>query len=161
MLASNNQLLTPEDSSAYTQATINGGLRGLAIGTGIAVPGHFALMRYSHNYKALPIPLKAFGAVVVILPCLSISAEKAGEAYERSQWSGIGKRELDMKEKREQERLANLTTQARLNDWAGRNRYGIIAGGWVFLLEKRVERYKGMNADVMLDGLLRWLLPSV
>jgi len=118
-------------------------------------------MRYSHNYKALPIPLKAFGAVVVILPCLSISAEKAGEAYDRSQWSGIGKRELDMKEKREQERLANLTTQARLNDWAGRNRYGIIAGGWVFLLEKRVERYKGMNADVMLDGLLRWLLPSV
>jgi hypothetical protein len=139
---SNSQLLTKEDSSAYTQATINGGLRGLAIGTGIAVPGHFALMRYSHNYKALPIPLKAFGAVVVILPCLSISAEKAGEAYERSQWSGIGKRELDMKEKRESERLAGLSTQARLNDWAGRNRYGIIAGGWVFLLSDRL-RQKG------------------
>jgi hypothetical protein len=86
-------------------------------------------MARSATYRALPIPLKAFAGVVVILPCLSISAEKAGEAYERSQWSGIGKRELDMKEKREQERLANMGTGARLSDWAGRNRYGIIAGG--------------------------------
>jgi hypothetical protein len=123
------QLLTPEDASAYQDATINGGLRGLAIGSAIAVPGHFALMARSATYRALPIPLKAFAGVVVILPCLSISAEKAGEAYERSQWSGIGKRELDMKEKREQERLANMGTGARLSDWAGRNRYGIIAGG--------------------------------
>jgi hypothetical protein len=101
----------------------------MAIGGAIAVPGHFALMSRSVNYRALPIPLKAFAAVVVFLPCMSISAEKAGEAYERSQWKGIGKRDLDMKEKREQERLENLSTSGRISDWAGRNRYGIIAGG--------------------------------
>ena len=60
---------------------------------------------------------------------MSISAEKAGEAYERSQWKGVGKRELDMKEKREEERLAQMGTADRFKDWAGRNRYGMIAGG--------------------------------
>lgn len=86
-------------------------------------------MARSSTYRALPIPLKAFAGVVVILPCISVSAEKAGEAYERSKWSGVGKRELDMKEKREEERLANMGTSARLSDWAGKNRYGLIAGG--------------------------------
>jgi len=127
--AADIQLLTPEDSNAYQQSVINGGLRGLAIGSAIAVPGYFGLMRASSTFRLLPIPLKAFASVVVILPSISISAEKAGEAYERSQWSGIGKQELDLKERREQERLASMGTQARLNDWAGRNRYGIIAGG--------------------------------
>jgi len=139
------QVLTSEDSNAYTQATINGGLKGLAIGTGIAVPGHFGLMRASTFYKALPIPLKAFAGVVTILPCISISAEKAGEAYERSQWSGIGKRELDLQEKREQERLEALGTSARVKDWAGRNRYGIIAGGYVYPTNPGLE---GKNADI-------------
>ena len=88
-------------------------------------------MARSSTYRALPIPLKAFAGVVVILPCMSISAEKAGEAYERSQWKGVGKRELDMKEKREEERLAEMSTTARFKDWAGRNRYGMIAGGSV------------------------------
>lgn len=93
------------------------------------MPGHFGLMARSSTYRALPIPLKAFAGVVVILPCISISAEKAGEAYERSQWRGVGKKELDLKEKREEERLASMGTTQRLSDWAGRNRYGIIAGG--------------------------------
>jgi hypothetical protein len=150
----NLQVVTTEDSNAYTQSIINGGLKGLAIGTGIAVPGHFGLMRASTFYRALPIPLKAFAGVVTILPCISITAEKSGEAYERSQWSGMGKRELDMKEKREQERLEALGTSARVKDWAGRNRYGIIAGGYVFVY------LNGMTMLINPDGQLRWHLHS-
>jgi len=111
-------------------------------------------MRASTFYRALPIPLKAFAGVVTILPCISISAEKAGEAYERSQWSGIGKRELDLQEKREQERLEALGTSARVKDWAGRNRYGIIAGGCVLV------HVNGRVVLINADGQHQWHLHS-
>ncbi|EIW73244.1 hypothetical protein M231_07877 [Tremella mesenterica] len=124
------KILTPEDAQAYSQATISGGIKGSLLGVSLWVPLHYTLLRRSVQYRALPLPLKAFGAVVVVLPCISITAEKAGEAYERSQWTGIGKRELDSKAQREEERWERMSIQEKVKDWTGRHKYGVIAGGW-------------------------------
>ncbi len=72
--------------------------------------------------------MKAFGFIIVGIPCISVSAEKAGEAFERSQWSGTGKIELDKEAERERRRLEGMTVSDRVKDWASRNQFGIIGG---------------------------------
>jgi hypothetical protein len=63
------------------------------------------------------------------VPTITITAEKAGEAYDRSQWTGVGKRELDAEAQRETERWQGLSTTERMTDFAKQNKYGLIAAG--------------------------------
>ena len=52
--------------------------------------------------------------------------EKAGERYDRSQWTGVGKMEMDAVADRERKRVEGLSRGKQLGEWAGKNRYGII-----------------------------------
>jgi hypothetical protein len=62
------------------------------------------------------------------VPCISISGEKAGEAFERSKWTGVGKEELDRERFRKETRWESLSTTGKVKDWAARNKWGLIAG---------------------------------
>ncbi|WRT63270.1 uncharacterized protein IL334_000173 [Kwoniella shivajii] len=125
------KLATKEDIQNYNDATINGGLRGAALGVGLSTSLFYILRRQSAYYRNLPTPLKALGYVVIIMPCVSISGEKAGEAYTRSQYDGIAKRELDREAQIEHERWQNLSTVQKGTDWAGRHKYGLVGASWV------------------------------
>jgi hypothetical protein len=77
--------------------------------------------------------LKALGLVVISVPCISISAEKAGEAYERSMWTGVGQREIERRGAVEEQQWEELSTGEKIKNWANRNQYGIVGGRSVFL----------------------------
>lgn len=62
------------------------------------------------------------------MPCISISAEKAGEAYGQAEWSGVGKEEMDLQRAREEERLRGMTAMERATEWAKGHKYQVIMG---------------------------------
>ncbi|WVR03131.1 hypothetical protein IAU60_000121 [Kwoniella sp. DSM 27419] len=125
------KLATADDFRAYHDATVAGGIRGAVLGTGLAVPSYLILKRRSQAYRNLPTPLKALGAVMIMVPCISISAEKAGEAFTRSQYSGVAKRELDREAQEEADRWEQMSFVQKMGDWAGRRKYALIGVGWV------------------------------
>ncbi|WVF66604.1 hypothetical protein IAT40_001344 [Kwoniella sp. CBS 6097] len=125
------KLASAEDFRGYNDATINGGIRGTFLGFGLAIPSYFILNKRVAAYRNLPAPLKALGAVMVVVPCISISAEKAGEAFTRTQYTGVAKRELDREAMVEAERWEKMSSVDKLGDWAGRHKYQMIGLGWV------------------------------
>ncbi len=122
------QFWTKEQEAAAWNANVRGGLEGTAIATAITVPGYYLLHRSLPAFRQLPLPLKAFGITVVAVPCIIINAEKAGEAYERSQWTGLGKEELDRTEIKEAQRWDGLSSGQKVQDWASRHKWGIVGG---------------------------------
>jgi hypothetical protein len=121
------QVVTPEQAQGYRSATIAGGLKGAGLGFGIAIPAHFLLQRRA-AYRAVPITLKTLGYVCLLVPLISIAAEKSGEAYDRSQWTGVGARELERSRDKEERRWEDLSSSQKVRDWAARNKWGLIAG---------------------------------
>ncbi|WWD22739.1 hypothetical protein CI109_107232 [Kwoniella shandongensis] len=119
-----------KDFRGYQDATVNGGLKGALLGAGISIPAYYVLMQRSATYRALPLPLKALGAVVIVVPSVYISAEKAGERFSKSQYTGVGKRELDRELLEERERWDKLGFVGKTQDWAGRHKFGLIGAGW-------------------------------
>ncbi|WVO16032.1 hypothetical protein L204_103697 [Cryptococcus depauperatus] len=124
------KVVTQEDVRGYTDATITGGIKGAFIAVGLAVPAHLLLTRRVPIYRTLPLSLRALGYVTLVVPCISISAEKAGEAYNRSGYSGIGQKEIDYELEMEREKWDKMTKYQKAADWAGRHKYGIIGAGW-------------------------------
>lgn len=122
------QFENEEQAAAHRSASIQGGARGLLYGAGIAVPLHFLLARRA-GYRAIPTSLKALGYTVLVLPIMSVTSEKAGEAYVRSTWTGVGLTEIQREKMREEQRIHNLDTADKIKDWAKRNKWGLIAGG--------------------------------
>ncbi|RSH89534.1 hypothetical protein EHS25_002084 [Saitozyma podzolica] len=123
------KVVTPEQAQGYRSATIAGGLKGAGLGFGIAIPAHFLLQRRA-AYRAVPITLKTLGYVCLLVPLISIAAEKSGEAYDRSQWTGVGARELERSRDKEERRWEDLSSSQKVRDWAARNKWGLIAGSW-------------------------------
>jgi hypothetical protein len=117
--------LKKDDQGAYTQAVYKGGLQGTALAAGINIPLHFILRRRP-QYNAIPVTLKALGYVVLTIPCISIAAEKAGEAFIRSTWTGTGKNELDRDAQRAAMRWDSLGTWQKAQDWGSRHKWGLI-----------------------------------
>lgn len=68
------------------RATVAGGLKGLAGGLALALPGAYLLNQRWAYYRALPRNLKAFGIVVVAVPSFIIPAEHAGMRFEKLRW---------------------------------------------------------------------------
>ncbi|WWC67256.1 uncharacterized protein I206_101163 [Kwoniella pini CBS 10737] len=125
------KLASTEDIQAYNDATINGGIRGIMYGIGLSVPGFYLLNKRVAAYRSLPTPLKAAGYVMVIVPCISITAEKQGEAFTRSQYSGVAKLELDREAEIEHQRWQSLSSVQKLGDWAARHKYQLVGASWV------------------------------
>ena len=149
----------PPLTLSYVNATINGGIRGAALAAAICTPSYFLLKSRSATYRALPIPLKALGLVVISVPCISISAEKAGEAYERSMWTGVGQRELVRQGEVAEQRWEELSTGEKIKNWANRNQYGIVGGSWAASMAIAfgiVTR----NKYASLPQKVRWLLSA-
>jgi hypothetical protein len=109
-------------------ANVAGGVRGAAYAGAICIPGVWALQRYSPKFRQLPLPLKALGVVVVTVPLISVGAEKAGEAYQQSLWTGVGLKELTAEQQRAQDRWERLSTSEKVKDWAINHQYTLVGG---------------------------------
>ncbi|KAJ9126845.1 hypothetical protein QFC24_001878 [Naganishia onofrii] len=110
-------------------ANVRGGIKGALIAAGITIPGSLALHRFSPTYRNLPLPAKAFAAVVIAVPTIVVNAETAGVDYERSLWSGTGKRELDRKAQADIDKWDRMSSGDKFRDWAKRNQWSMVGGG--------------------------------
>lgn len=111
-----------------------GGLKGFLSGSAVAFPISYALQRRWAYYRHLPPSLKAFGIVLIVVPSFVISAEHAGQAFERQHWHDSGKAELDAVASRAQSHWDALSVREKVNDFALRHQYGLILGGWALSL---------------------------
>ena len=133
-------------------------------------------------YHQLPLSLKALGIVVVVVPSFVISAERAGQRFERERWfvpsddlmiislncickcrTGVGKIELETLQAREQARWDKMTVGQKIRDVAVRHEYGMIGGAWamsmvvawgVIMRNPLVLRTHVYSANVRLINLL-------
>lgn len=114
----------------HQRRTIIGGAKGLFGGIAIATPiAFYANKRFTH-YRSLSPGLKAFSVITFVVPACVIWAERAGLEYEKEQWTGTGKDEMDLVQRRELERWNSLSTGEKARDFAERHQYGIIGGAW-------------------------------
>ncbi|KAG1744497.1 hypothetical protein EDD22DRAFT_919326 [Suillus occidentalis] len=125
------KIVSQEEIDGHTNATIRGAAEGVLLSAAVAIPGSLLLNRRWASYRALPLPLKVMGTVIVIAPCLSIQAERRGLEFDRAHWTGAGKWELDREAAEEEARWNALTTKEKIGDWATRHQYSIILGSWV------------------------------
>jgi len=125
------KFLTKEQENELWNANVAGGLRGAAYAGAIGIPGLWALQRYSPRFRAVPLTVTALGVVVATFPFISVGAEKAGEAYQQSLWTGVGLKELTVEQQRAEDRWEHLTTSEKVKDWAGKQQYRLVGGSWV------------------------------
>lgn len=124
-----SQIESEHDVRGYMDATVNGGIRGGLLAAALSVPSYFIMTRRSETFRALPLPLKAFGAVVVAVPCIYVSAEKAGETFTKANYFGAGQMELDRERSLENQRWERLSLGQKATDWAARHKYSMIGAG--------------------------------
>ena len=80
------QIVSKEEQDAQQRATIVGGLKGFLGGAAFALPASYVLQRRWGYYRHLPPSLKALGVIMVVVPSFVISAEHAGQRFEREHW---------------------------------------------------------------------------
>jgi hypothetical protein len=78
--------VSQEEIDGHTNATIRGAAEGVLLSAAVAIPGSLLLNRRWASFRALPLPLKVMGTVIVIAPCLSIQAERRGLEFDRAHW---------------------------------------------------------------------------
>ncbi|KAF9464824.1 hypothetical protein BDZ94DRAFT_1320699 [Collybia nuda] len=115
---------------AQEAASRRGAIEGALGSTIVAGLGSYYLHRRYPVYRALPLSLKSLGVIILIAPALTIQAERRGIEYERSQWEGEGVRLLSVKQEEEKQRWEQLSRKEKFADWADRNQYTLILGGW-------------------------------
>ncbi|KAL7420210.1 Replication factor C, subunit RFC4 [Cryptotrichosporon argae] len=117
--------------SEYMDEVVAAAFKGLGVGAAVYAPAHYVLTRRSAFYRALPLPAKAFGALMTTVPIATVFAEKAGEHYiARTQWTGVGRQELDKEAEEARKRWERLSSAEKLGVWASNHQYGIIGGSW-------------------------------
>lgn len=63
-----------------------GALEGGVAGGILALGGSYYLQRRFHTYRHLPLSLKALGVVIVVVPAITIQAERHSLEFERGRW---------------------------------------------------------------------------
>ncbi|ORX41287.1 hypothetical protein BD324DRAFT_648161 [Kockovaella imperatae] len=129
-----HQIVTAEHEREHQDATVVGGLKGAAIAASIIAPFHLAMRKYSTAYRAIPTPLKAFGFVTVGVFTINFAAEKSGEAYDQSQWSGAGQNSIDAKTKARDAQWEQMGMLEKAGDFAIRWKFPLIVGSWAGVL---------------------------
>ncbi|EKM79948.1 hypothetical protein AGABI1DRAFT_113193 [Agaricus bisporus var. burnettii JB137-S8] len=114
------------EQAASLRGSIEGGVAGTAVGLGAT----YYLNRVSPTFRRLPISLKAAAIVVMVLPAISIQAERRALEFSRSQWEGESIRLIDEKALKERIRWDALPLKEKVNEWAARYQYSIILGSW-------------------------------
>lgn len=127
----------------FDAATLRGGLKGLWVGAGLSAGGHFLLQRSSLRYRAFPLPAKAFGAMLVIVPTVVIMAERAGIAYDHQRYSkaleGPG---LAAAHEKERLRRETLSKSEQALEWADKNKFSLIGASWAgSMVRKPLNNY--------------------
>jgi len=125
------KILTEEELKQHNSATIRGAAEGTLAGLAIAIPGSLILNRRWGYYRSLPLSLKMLGAIFVTVPALAIQAERRGLEFDRSQWSGAGKMELDREAQEAREAWEALSARNKISNWLINHQYSVMAGGWL------------------------------
>ncbi|KAH7909457.1 hypothetical protein BJ138DRAFT_1127676 [Hygrophoropsis aurantiaca] len=128
------KIVSEEELKGHNAVTMRGAIEGALVGSAISLPTFYYLNRRWASYRALPLPLKALGAVIVIGPLISIRAEQRGLEYDRAHWKGAGKMELDREEMEEHVRWAKLNTADKVADWASKHQLSVIMGSWALAM---------------------------
>ncbi|KAI9513351.1 hypothetical protein F5148DRAFT_1157995 [Russula earlei] len=123
--------VTREEFEAFDRATIRGSIEGIAAGLAISIPASLAAQRYLPAYRALPLSLKALGAVLVVGPAWAIQTERRGVEFdEEHNWKGVSRQLLDNAKAREASEWDSLSTKDRFSKWVARHQYKVILGSW-------------------------------
>jgi len=125
------KILTQDEVRAHNNATIRGAAEGAVVGAAIALPGFYTLNRRWAYYRTLPPSLKVLGMVLVVVPGVVIQAERRGLEYDRSQWGGAGKMELDREAEERRVAWEQLSVQSKVMKWLVGHQYSIMFGGWL------------------------------
>jgi len=116
----------------FDAVTMRGGLKGLGVGVGLGAGGHLLLQRSSLGYRALPLPAKAFGAMLVIVPSVVIMAERAGIAYDHQRYSKAYEDPvLAAVHEAERLRKEKMSKGEQALEWADKNKFSLIGVSWV------------------------------
>ncbi|KAH7926777.1 hypothetical protein BV22DRAFT_329936 [Leucogyrophana mollusca] len=128
------KILSEEEIKGHNAVTTRGALEGALVGSAVTLPSFYYLNRRWPYYRALPLPLKALGAVIIIGPLVSIRAEQRGLEYDRAHWKGAGKMELDREAMEEHARWAGLSAGDKVADWASKHQLSVIIGSWALAM---------------------------
>ncbi|KAH9060877.1 hypothetical protein EDB87DRAFT_1612626 [Lactarius vividus] len=123
--------VTQEELEAFDRATIRGSIEGIAGGLAISLPASFAAQRYWPAYRALPLPLKALGVILIVGPTWAIQTERRGVEFdEEHNWKGVGRQLLDSAKAREVSEWDGLSSSEKFSKWVARHQYQVILGSW-------------------------------
>ncbi|OXC67140.1 hypothetical protein AYX13_04419 [Cryptococcus neoformans] len=122
---------TQDDMKTYYNEALKGGFRGALLAAAITGTSYFVFAKRSPTFRSLPLPAKAFGGVVISIPCMFICAERAALAYERAQWSGVGQKEIERNIERQSEKWGKMTQMEKAKNWVGNHKYSLISAAWV------------------------------
>jgi len=125
------KIITEEEIQAHNNATIRGAIEGALAGAALALPGFALLNRRWPYYQSLPPSLKALGVIFVVVPGIAIQAERRGLEFDRAQWFGAGKMELDREAAEKRAAWAELSAQSKITNWLVGHQYSIMFGGWL------------------------------
>lgn len=96
--------------------------------------------------------MKTLGAIIVIVPLISIRAEHRGLDFHRQHWyverfnvetpsyldlsnrTGIEKTELEKEREEERRRWASLNTKDKLAEWTAQHQLSVIVGSWALTM---------------------------
>jgi len=124
------KVVTKEEEAAHYNATLKGGIWGMALGTAAGGLGVFLANKRFHAFRQLTVPFRAFlitssGTFVGI-----VAADRGSRGWEAAH--NVDKRRY-LEEVAEHHRMleAGKTRSQRIADWATENRYPIIFGSWV------------------------------
>jgi len=99
----------------------------------------------------------------VAAPAFAIQAERRGVEFDKAQWTGAGKEELDRAKSEFVSRWGEMSVTQRVGDWASRHRYqlffgcwaGSMAASWLLLRGNKTQSFsqKIVQARVYAQGI--------
>ncbi|KAF7981730.1 hypothetical protein HWV62_32333 [Athelia sp. TMB] len=125
------KILSQDELNQHNNATVRGAVEGTLAGLAVSIPGSLILNRRWGYYRSLPLSLKMLGAIFVTVPALAIQAERRGLEFDRSQWSGFGKVEMDREAQEAREAWEALSAKNKISNWLINHQYSVMAGGWL------------------------------
>ncbi|KAG6332923.1 hypothetical protein ID866_6165 [Astraeus odoratus] len=115
-------------------AVLRGAIEGTIAGSGITFPAMYIMNRRWPYFRSLPPQLKALGAVVIILPMMTIRAEHKMIEFERSHWDDANKYAVERRAHEERLRRVDLGLKDRFGEWAARHKLGVVVGSWALAM---------------------------
>ena len=123
------KIVTKEEQDAHYRASVKGGLIGGTLGLGAGIAGVWLASRRFPTFRGLTLPFRTFLAVSTGTFAAIVTAEKAGDAYERA--AHPERQFRDRYQELNEQIAAQQSFGKRIQGWAADHRYGIVFGSWV------------------------------